>query len=326
MSGAPRVLTTLFVRDLPKDCAWRQHSELVAQTEMSLFAWLRTLLRRAPEFDIAILNGSSRPDQLAAMLLRRLRPSLPLLITDCQWKIEASWPARTLTKLGLRVIDGPRTHYAVLSTEDQKNFSTSWGVDPERVFLTFWFPAVSEEEMRAPTSEDGYAFAGGNSLRDYEALIAAARQVPFEVRIATNQPPPEGAAELPQNLTYGPLDGDEYFRQWCHASVVVVPLASGTPRSAGQTTYQSVRALGKLVIVNDATGVREYVDDRRTGLIVPSHDPAALAEAMRWALDPANAAQAREIAAAGKRDVLERFGKVAYLDRMLEIAAEVLPG
>jgi glycosyltransferase involved in cell wall biosynthesis len=87
-----------------------------------------------------------------------------------------------------------------------------------------------------------------------------------------------------------------------------------------------VRALGKLVIVNDATGVREYVEDRRTGLIVASHDPAALAEAMRWALDPANAEQAREIAEAGKRDVLERFGKVAYLDRMLEIAEEVLPG
>jgi glycosyltransferase involved in cell wall biosynthesis len=324
MSTAPRILTTLFVRDLPKGCAWRAHSDLIHPAEHSLSWRLRRLLRRAPDYDVVVLNGSSRDDQLAAVLLRRLRPKVPFLITDCQWKVESSWLGRSLTRFGFRLLNGPRSHYSVLSSVDQRNFATTWGVDPARVFVTFWFPAVSDEELLTPVAEQGYVFAGGDSLRDYRTLIDAAGSVPFEVRIATNLPPPVEEADLPPNLTYGPLPQEEYFRAMCDASVNVVALMAGTPRSAGQTTYQVVRALGKLVVVNDATGVREYISDRETGLIVPSGDSAALAETLKWALDPANSEQVREISANGKRDVLERFSKESYTDSLLEIATELV--
>ena len=320
MAAPLRALTTLFFSDLPKGCAWRAQTELIHPAERSLPWRLWTLLRRAPGYDIVILNGASREDQLAAMLLRRLRPSVPILIADCQWKLDESLAARILNRLGVRMLEGPRTFYQVASSDDKASFPVTWGVDPDRVFTAIYFPAVDDEELRAPVSEGGYVFAGGDSLRDYGTLIASAREVPFEVRIATNLPPPDGG--LPENVTYGPLPRDAYLAGMCNASVVVVALAEGTARSAGQTTYQAARILGKLVLANDEAGVRDYLNDRETGLVVPSGDAEALAETLRWALDPANAAEVREITAKGRREVLERGTKVHHTDRLLEIAAQ----
>lgn len=63
-------------------------------------------------------------------------------------------------------------------------------------------------------------------------------------------------------------------------------------RSAGQASYLNAIALGKPVVVTDAPGVRDYVDHRRTGLIVPPGDPIALREAVNWTLAPETLAEA----------------------------------
>jgi hypothetical protein len=322
MPHTPRILTTLY---FPKRSTWMANADMIDPASHSIPGLLWTLLRRARDYGAIVLNGSRHEDQLAAIVLRRLRPSVPLVLTDCQWKRESSWVGRTLTRLGIRLMNGPRTHYCVLSAADQRRFPATWGVDPERVFVTYWYVGLSEDEARAPKSEQGYVFAGGDSLRDYRALIEAARPESFEVRIATRLPLPGSEFELPRNVTFGPANPDEYFRMMCGASVVVVPLAADTERSAGQTTYQSARGLGKLVVVDDTTGVREYVEDRKTGLIVPPGDSKALAATLKWALDPANADEVREIAANGQREVMERFDPDGYMDTLLEIVDQVAP-
>lgn len=59
------------------------------------------------------------------------------------------------------------------------------------------------------------------------------------------------------------------------------------------------------VIATDVGGVNEIVEDGRTGLLVPPRDPAAIAKgAMRLLAHPD---QAREMAAAGKQAVFDRF-------------------
>ena len=46
--------------------------------------------------------------------------------------------------------------------------------------------------------------------------------------------------------------------------------------------------MGKAVIVSDSDGVREFVRDGETGLVVPARDPAALRAAIaRLLADPA---------------------------------------
>jgi glycosyltransferase involved in cell wall biosynthesis len=322
MPNARRILTTEY---FPKRAAWVANAEMIDPARHSIPGRLWTLLRRAPDHEVVVLNGSGHDEQLAAILLRRLRPAIPLLLTDCTWKLEASSAGRALARLGIRLLDGPRTHYCVLSSAEQRRFPTTWGVDPERVFVTPWYIGLSDEEARAPISEGGSVFSGGDSMRDYRALIEAARAVPFEVRIATRLAPPVSESELPGNVTLGPVPPDEYFRMMCDASVVVVSLAADTERSAGQNNYLNPMALGKLVVVSDTIGVREYVEDRETGLIVPSGDSRALEATLRWAFDPANADEVREIAANGQREVMERFDPDGYVDRLLEIVDQVAP-
>ena len=77
-------------------------------------------------------------------------------------------------------------------------------------------------------------------------------------------------ARAPANVTIGELDPRRYEERFRSASIVVVALAPRRDRSAGQQTYLNAMVLGKPVVVTDALGVREYVEDRRTGLIVPA--------------------------------------------------------
>jgi hypothetical protein len=320
MAGTRRILTTLYYPQRP---AWVAVAEMIDPGTKSLAARVRELLRRAPGHDAVILNGADRGDQLAAIVLRRLRPSVPIVITDCQWKLEAGFGERAATRLGIRLLDGPRTCYCVASTDEQSRFPRSWGVAPERVFVTHWYVGLSDAEASAAVTDGGYVFAGGDSMRDYGPLLEAARRGSFEVRVATHLDPP--VADLPANVRFGPMTPEEYVTAMCGASVVAVCLAADTERSAGQSNYLNARALGKLVVVNDTTGVRDYVEDGQTGVLVPSGDPQALAEALEWALDPSNSAEVRRIAENGKRVVGERFRPQDYVERLLEIVESVAP-
>ena len=283
---------------------------------------MRELLRRAGDYDAFILNLSGRREQLAAAMLRRLRPRLGLVLTDCTWKVESSMPARIASRAGIRLMDGPRTRYCVLSSAEEALFPRTWGVSPERVAYTPWYVWLSVQEEALSTNRGGFVFAGGDSMRDYGSLIEAARELPMEVRIASYSGPPQGS-EPPPNVSFGSLPPEQYFKTMCEASVVVVALAADTERSAGQQSYLNPIAKGKLVVLNDTTGVRDYLRDRETALIVPSGDPAALAQAIGWALDPANADAVDRIADQGRREVRERFGLDRYVGQLVDLAGDV---
>jgi glycosyltransferase involved in cell wall biosynthesis len=73
------------------------------------------------------------------------------------------------------------------------------------------------------------------------------------------------------------------------------------------------------VVATAVGGMREVVDDERTGLLVPPHDPDALGRAILGLLgDPA---RARRLAEAGRTWVTREFdarAMVARLERLYE--------
>jgi hypothetical protein len=315
----PRILTTLYhLRHLP----WGDNTEMVDPASHSVPGLLWLLLRRARSYDVIVLNGSGHIDQLAGMCMRRLRPKARLVLTDCTWKVEISWFGRVLTRVGIRLMDGPRTNYCVLTSAEERIFPKAWGVDPARVFLTPWYVWLSEEEENTPVSEQGFVFSGGDSLRNYRPLIQAAKTLQADVRIATRLPLPAEESDPPPNLRFGPMPPKQYFRTMCEASVVVVCLEADTQRSAGQNNYLNPVALGKLLIINDATGVGDYLD-RESALIVPSSDSAALADTLRWALDPDNAEETARIVRHGQNCVRQRFTPERYVATLVKIARGV---
>ena len=121
-------------------------------------------------------------------------------------------------------------------------------------------------------------------MRDYELLVRAARPLDVPVTLATNQVATH-RPDLPANVRAGRISHAEFIDQLRRSTVVVVPLKVGIERSAGRQTYLNAMAMGKLVIVTDSPGVRDYIENRWTGLIIPA-DVGALTTAIQWALDP----------------------------------------
>jgi hypothetical protein len=296
---------------------WRERATVVNRRDHSRAGYVGRVVRAAAEHDAILLDGSIGARELysdlviAGLIRRRARR---IVISDATWK-RGGTVDRALMGLGVRWIDSPHTIYCVLSSEELETFPRSWGVDPDRVRFTPFCFTLTEEELAMPTSEDGGVFAGGDSMRDYGPLLDVAEGLPERVTIAS--------ASLEErsrpNTTVSRVSHEQFNSLLRAASVVVVPLLAAE-RSAGQQTYLNAMALGKLVVVTDAPGVRDHVEDGVTGLVVAGGDPRALADALRWALDPGNAADAQAIRVAARAAARERYSPDAYFRRIADVA------
>lgn len=284
----------------------------------------------------AILHGASGfrrgyVDLVAAGVLARRGHSV--LLAEATWeagtraldRLSAMAPpvahdaaprnGRRLSKWAIGLLDRDNVHYGVLSSRELETFPRLWGVDPSRVHFTP-FCATGMDLEYEPRGNG--VLASGNSLRDYRALMAAVHSINAPVTIATSLPLPENRCG---NVTTGflsPKAHDTIARQ---SAVVVVPLLAGTERSAGQQTYLNAMAQGKPVVVTDAPGVRDYIRDGETGLIVPN-DPDALSAAINGLL--ADPERAERLGRAARADVEAKFTLRAYVSRLLEVADVVL--
>ena len=164
---------------------------------------------------------------------------------------------------------------------------------------TPWYYGLSDAQLNAPVEEGDFVFAGGDSLRDYHPLIDAARSLAVPVRIAARSAPPVPVAQMPANVDYRALTEQDYALAMRSATIVVVALTGGTERSAGQNNYLNPMALGKLVIVAESIGVREYVEPESRAWSYPPAIRERSARAIAWAVDPANADEVPAIAARG---------------------------
>jgi glycosyltransferase involved in cell wall biosynthesis len=274
------------------------------------------LLRLAKGRQLLILNGSvgrrQRYRDLVFAILLKLRFSKPppVLMQDATWEprseaLESELPflkkvIPKLARMVISLIDGPHIRYAVLSTKEVETFPQVWGVDPSRVVFQP-FPNTLHEYRGMATRDDGYIFAGGNSVRDFSLLEAALQGTNIPARIATKWQP---TLNLP-DVEVGPTSHDCYMSLLANAHAVVVPLRQSV-RSAGQQSYLNAMGLGKPVIVTEAPGVRDYVIDGVTGIIVPP-DMKALRAAILHVMDPANVDFYAEMGRRAREDVFKRF-------------------
>ena len=152
-----------------------------------------------------------------------------------------------------------------------------------------------------PTRDDGYLFSGGNAVRNYGLLESALAGTDIPTRIAAKWKPTQGLA----NLTVGVTSHDDFMTLLANAHAVVIPLRQSV-RSAGQQSYLTAMGLAKPVIVTEAPGVRDYIVDGVTGVIVPP-SVEALRAAILHVMDPANADFYREMGQRAREDVFKRF-------------------
>lgn len=300
---------------------WNEHVEDYKPPHAGSLRDLRELFQLAKGRRVLILNGSvgrrQRYRDLAfAIVLKWLhRRPPPILMQDATWEpgsesLSRSYPflrplMPKLARLAISLVDGPHVRYAVLSTDEVKTFPEVWGVDADRVVYQCFTQSLDRYE-NMPTSDQGYLFAGGNSMRDYGLLDEALEGTSVRTHVASSWIPTRNL----EHRTVRSTSHDEFMHLLAGARAVVVPLRRMV-RSAGQQTYLNAMRLGKPVIVTEAPGVRDYIIDGCTGVIVP-RDPQALRAAIVHAMDPANADFYAAMGRQAREDVMQRFTERHY--------------
>ena len=318
---------------------WPGPAMVVRAMDSSAWQFLKRVLALSKDADAVILLGSSGFHQkyielIAAGALKfRPRSRRPVVILhDATWDVgskalEERHPrlANIVPKLGqlaVRAIDGPNVVYCVLSTEEKRTFAERWRVDDDRV-LFVPFGATLDASLAEGATDGGYIFSGGDSYRDFDLLADAVRGLDVVVQVATSTWQPK--VDPPSNLKLlGWIPKEEFDRHLLGATVVVTALQQA-PRCAGLNSYINAMLFGKVVIVTDTPGVRDYVDDGVTGLVV-SPEPGALRAAIEWALAPENRDTVAQMRSKAQEVARERFLLKHYFARLWEIAEKEVAG
>jgi len=130
----------------------------------------------------------------------------------------------------------------------------------------------------------------GSSKRDYGTLFAAVDglKVKLRTRMASGWNPHNvlGARRIPQNVEVMQRCSFTQLREWyARSRFVVVPLRPTLEFTAGITSALEASATGKAVVATDTPGMREYVRDGETGILVEPRNPSALRNAIQRLLD-----------------------------------------
>lgn len=287
-----------------------------------LFRVLREA-RRARVLLLDSSNGRIYPDLLACVLLgfmpRRMRPAIALV--GDMWQPNDG-PRGLLERVIIRLADRGIDRYAITTTEELEALPRLWGIDRRKLRVCPFHASFSEEDLReAAPPVAGHIFAGGNSNRDYRPLVEAARHLPeHQFILATNRL--HQIVDPPPNVTAGPLPHEEFVRLMRSAAAVVVPVRQDLQRSSGQQTYLNAMLLKKPVIVNEVFGAHDHISSWQDGIIVDG-TPESFAQALRWVLDPANAAAVAAMGEAGHKKVLENFTARHFVDSLIAVGREL---
>jgi glycosyltransferase involved in cell wall biosynthesis len=196
--------------------------------------------------------------------------------------------------------------------------SYSWTLQFPAKQFEYWPTPYSTDDEAPNPSDAGFVLALGQSNRDYATLLQAMNGSQIPVTIVAGDESALGGGAPGENVTVKYNTGHhETAALIGSATLHVIPLHNAG-FSSGQTVLLRAMDAGKACIVSDIAGVRDYVRDGETALLVPPANPDALREAILalW-----NAPERRHaIGFEAKRAVETEFGFGAFARRCVELA------
>jgi glycosyltransferase involved in cell wall biosynthesis len=135
------------------------------------------------------------------------------------------------------------------------------------------------------TADEGYIYSAGWAHRDWPTLIDALGRLPYRAILSAGRvglrPGLSSRIEVLEQCS--PEQGRSLMR---NARLVALAFED-THLPSGPLILLDAMAMGKPVVASDVNGTRDYVDDGRTGILVPPSEPQALSDAIeRVMTDP----------------------------------------
>jgi len=191
------------------------------------------------------------------------------------------------------------------------------------VIFPYWADTVFYDPKKVvPKEPPSYVFACGQESRDYPTLQRAAELTPeLRYRVVASGWAPHagfsttGGIQEAHNVSVegGGLSYIELRARYDGASVVAIPVKNVT-YGAGTTSVIEAMCMGKPMVTNASPGIVDYVDDGKTGTIVPIGDGQAMGRALAaFANDPA---RAKDVGDRNRALAVERFKMSNFIHRV----------
>jgi glycosyltransferase involved in cell wall biosynthesis len=248
-------------------------------------AW--AMFRQAPRFAVVVSNGYLEGLAFAALERFRGRNRPVHAMYDCLW-YGGGWLRRVWMRFCLRQVD----RCIVWASVERERYAKAYGV-PQQKFLFVPHHDTLHARYRYEMDDEGYIFTGGNSDRDYRLFFAAVRNLAVSSMLATNQPRLLASLEVPPNVKVLSASPAEFRQLMARAHLVVLPLRGNLLRTAGHQTFLNAMKMGKPVILTDPEAGSDYIENGKTGVLVPYGDVPALRAAIAHLL--AHPEEARQI-------------------------------
>jgi glycosyltransferase involved in cell wall biosynthesis len=199
------------------------------------------------------------------------------------------------------------------------------GIAPEKIkFVPIGIDAQKFYMSGSSDSRVSYILSVGRDLgRDYKTLFEAVHGLDVKVIVATKREAIEGLTPPPNVEVRFNVPYEEMPALYTGAMFVVTPLkradsASGSETS-GQYGYLEPMAAGKAVITTDKPTVRDYIENEKTGILVPPENPAALRAAIQRLIGSTVEPIRKTLGMQAQKAVLENFTSEKWARSLAEI-------
>lgn len=208
-----------------------------------------------------------------------------------------------------------RVNLFVVHQRDLGEYSRLYGITSGRSnYVPFKVNLLDTIRTLAPRDGD-YVFSCGVTNRDWATLGAATRDARYRVIVsmpdsaqlkrmgATATPPHRGDFGPNAVFVENGSDPREWLELAAGARIVVLPVTADAINPSGVSTYLSIMALGKCVIISDGPATRGIVSEQ--AVVVPPGDAARLRDTIERVWD--DDTRIRETARRG-REYAESLG------------------
>jgi glycosyltransferase involved in cell wall biosynthesis len=237
----------------------------------NLFLW-------APKFSAVVTSGDL--EGLAFSVLQHVRGKKRAvhIMSECFW-YGGGWLRRAWMRFCVRGVD----RCVVLANVECDRFARAYGIDRRKFLYVPYHHTMGRYKFE--TRDLGFVFTGGNADRDYGLFFEAVSDLDVRCVLATNRPHLLAGLDVPAQVEIQSLTPADFRQRMAESSIVVMPMRATLLHAGAQQSILNAMLMQKPVVLTDPEGGIDYIENGKTGILVPYGDVASLRKAIQFLME-----------------------------------------